>query len=294
MKIVKFKGGLGNQLFQYAFLRNLQLRNISEKVKADLHYYASFSGKDIRSPRIEMMNVILDSANQNDISDALIFKRKGNPLGLCYKAILFAEKTINKKYYFQTNHFPVNIDLINDYAYFDGYWQSWQIISEIEDVLRKELSPKLAYSEKTNEIINRISSENAVFIGLRRGDYLANSKAKKRFGSFDNDYFLKAVEIIKQKVDNPVFYMFSNDIDWVKRYIDLGIKINYREKDEQTNDLEELFVMSSFKHAIIVNSTFYWWGAWLIKNKNKTIIAPKKWFADGTKIDIIPNNWVKL
>ncbi len=68
----------------------------------------------------------------------------------------------------------------------------------------------------------------------------------------------------------------------------------YREKRDQINDFEEFIIMSSCEHAIIVNSTYYWWAAWLIKNKNKIVIAPNTWFFDGSKIDIIPENWFKI
>ena len=87
---------------------------------------------------------------------------------------------------------------------------------------------------------------------------------------------------------------------WVKKYITpqyLGIQkeyIEYREDNDIYNDFEELFVMSSCKHAIISNSTFNFWGAWLIGHNNKIIVAPKEWFKDEKPIDIVPENWIRL
>ena len=101
---------------------------------------------------------------------------------------------------------------------------------------------------------------------------------------------------ISEKTENPIFYIFSNDINWCKQNLalDNSFKIVYREPEQQVDDFEELMLMSSCKHAIMVNSTYHWWGAYLIKNKNKVICCPKKWFFDDKPIDIIPNDWVVI
>lgn len=294
MKIVKFKGGLGNQLFQYAFLRDLQLLYPEENVTADLSYYGSVLKDSIRKPRIELFNIIINKADKAEIKKTLIFPRYGNPMKLLYKVILFAEKTFNKSYYFEKNRETIDIQLLNRFSYFDGYWQSWRYVEPIAEYLKGELTPNFELSERTQNSIKKIKDENAVFIGIRRGDYLASKKSKKRFGSFPESYFIKGIEYIIKQVENPVFYLFSNDIEWVKKNMNLGVKINYREKSHQTSDIEELLIMSACKHAIIVNSTFYWWGAWLINSSNKIIIAPQNWYADKSPIDIIPDTWIKL
>ena len=294
MKIVKFKGGLGNQLFQYAFLRNLQFMCSSEVIIGDLSYYDTMSKDIVRRPRIKMLNVTIEKATSHEIKKTLLFKRLGNPLSLIYKGILFSEKTLNKYYCFEADRSHTNINSIIDNIYFDGYWQSWRNVFEIEDVLRKEITPNFELSKSTKDTIRKISTENSIFIGLRRGDYLTSSKVQMHYGSFEESYYLKAIAYIKKRVENPVFYMFSNDIDWVKKNLNLDEEIIFREKSEQTSDIEELFIMGAFKHAIIVNSTFYWWGAWLIKNRDKLIIAPQNWFADNKPIDIVPDSWIKM
>jgi hypothetical protein len=294
MKIVKFKGGLGNQLFQYALLRNLQIVHSCKNVKADFSYFDLLTKDEIRKPRILFLNILAEKATKSDIKKTLLFKRIGNPLSIIYKSILYAEKKLNKKYYFEESRKHTNLDFIINYSYFDGYWQSWKYVEQIEETLRKEITPNIKHSANTIKIINKISSENSIFIGIRRGDYLASRKSINHYGSFELDYFKKAIKFVQQKVKDPVFYIFSNDIEWVKRNLNLGINIVYRENEKQTSDFEELFIMGACKHAIIVNSTFYWWGAWLISNKSKIVIAPKNWFADKSPIDIVPNSWIKI
>ena len=100
---------------------------------------------------------------------------------------------------------------------------------------------------------------------------------------------------IKERIENPVFYVFSNDIEWCKNNIDwLDYNVKFRNKEDQVDDFEELIIMSSCKHAIVVNSTYNWWGAYLIENPNKIVCCPDRWFFDDKPIDIIPDNWVRI
>jgi len=295
MKIVKFKAGLGNQLFQYVFLRRLELV-YKEKAKADFSYYQNIENDNVKIPRILRLNTSINIANEEDLRNMLIFKLKDNPKKLKYKIKVFIEKSFNRKYYFEKNRNYININEILKYEYLDGYWQSWRYLIGIEDKLKQEIQLK-NISDSLQSLINDLSSQNSVFIGIRRGDYLSKSNVKK-FGVLDLNYYLKAIEIIKRMIKNPTFYVFSNEIEWVKDNMSfherLDDKVIYNDSFQNLSDEEEMFLMAACKHAIIPNSTYYWWAAWLINNKDKIIIAPKKWFADGTPIDIVPESWIKL
>lgn len=294
MKVVKFKGGLGNQLFQYAFLRNLEIKYNCDNVKGDFFYYTNIKNDLVRLPRIEKLNVRINKVNNGELSKVCFFRHNGDPMSLMYKGAVYLEKILNKQYYFESDRRYREIETILNYKYFDGYWQSWRYVFEIENKLRREITPKYKLSQNTEKIMNKISKENAVFIGIRRGDYLTTSKAMKHFGNIEMEYYLKAIDYIKVRVENPVFYIFSNDIKWVKQNMKFDCNAIYRDDEEQTSDVEELFIMAACKHAIIVNSTYYWWGAWLINNTNKIVIAPNKWFADNKPINIVPELWVKM
>ena len=294
MKIVKFKGGLGNQLFQYAFLRALELKYNTMDVRGDFSYYTDLKNDSIRIPRIEKLNIKVDKADSHDLYEICFLKHQGNPLSIPYKCVLIIEGLLNRKYYFERDRRHRDITTLLKYDYFDGYWQSWRYFNGIEDILKKEFTLKERYSKKTEEIINKIKRGNAVLIGIRRGDYLATSKDRKHHGIFGAEYYEQAINYIKEHVDNPVFYIFSNDIQWVKQNMVFECNAVFREEEEQTSDTEELFTMASCKHAIISNSTFNWWGAWLINNKDKIVVAPKNWFADSKPIDIVPDSWVRM
>lgn len=296
MKIVKFKGGLGNQLFQYVFLRRLELV-YNEKAKADFSYYRNIEKDNVRIPRILKLNIDINIANEEDIRNILIFKLKDNPKKIKYKIKVFIEKSFNRKYYFEKNRNYINIDKILKYEYFDGYWQSWKYLMGLESELKQEIKLK-NISDSLQSLMNDLSTQNSVFIGIRRGDYLSNKKTIKRYGVFNLSYYLKGIEMIKRKIKNPTFYVFSNDIEWVKRNMSfhekLDDKVIYNDSFQNLSDEEELFLMAACKHAIIPNSTYYWWAAWLINNKDKIIISPKKWFVDDSPIDIYPESWIKL
>ncbi len=294
VKVIKFKGGLGNQLFQYAFLRYIELICQETPVKADLFYYNSFHNSTVRKPRILKFKVKLDTASKFEVNEICIFKRYGNPLKLLYKGILFFEIKLNRKYFFESSRVFMHYDQLAKHSYYDGYWQSYSYIEAIEPYLRKEIVPNFKLSLNTQALVNNMSEENSVFIGIRRGDYLTSAKNKKRYGTFDQPYYTRAINYIKERVKNPVFYVFSNDIAWVKDNMQFEGNVVYRNPEDQTSDVEELVLMGSCKHAIIVNSTFHWWGAWLIENKDKVIIAPKQWYADGTENDIVPESWVRI
>lgn len=295
MKIVRFKGGVGNQLFQYAFLKNLEYYSPQSKVYADFWDYTLIDKDTIRIPRIKELKINVNEASKSLIKKANNFERNTNPLGLKSKLKVGIEGIFNKKYYFEKNRAYRDLARIKDYTYFDGYWQSWRYVSFVEEKLRKEIVPQKKLNEKTQKTIKKIKTQNAVFVGIRCGDYLKNKKAVKHFGRFSKDYYLKAMTYMVDHIENPIFYIFTNDLDYVKLNLKLdSFNIVYREDDDQTSDLEELYVMGACKHAIISNSTFNWWGAWLIENKDKIVIAPKKWFYDNKPIDIVPPEWIRL
>ncbi len=294
MKVVKFKGGLGNQLFQYVFMKALALQDSTHPIKADFLIYHHVRNDNVHVPRILDLNVNIEYATDADLQVVRKFKQRGNPKGYLSKFITACEIILNRAYYFERDRRHRELSTLYPFGYLDGYWQSWRHVQGLENELKKELTLKREMSPKSLEMIAKIKQTNAVFIGVRRGDYLATPANIKRYGSFGMDYYSSAIAYIKAREDNPVFYIFSDDIDWVKHNLQFDGDVVYREKEEQTSDTEELLIMASCQHAIIVNSTFQWWGAWLISHPSKIVIAPQKWFADGGLVDIVPDSWVTL
>ena len=291
MKIIKLKGGLGNQLFQYSFANLIKLKT-GDNVQLDMSYYEYCNNDSVRKPRILKMDISLPIASKNDIGRICHLKHYGNPQTNGYRLGIFAENIINNSYYFEKSRAYINPDSILEYKYFDGYWQSWRYVDPVWDIIRKDLRPNYILNASTNVMVNEVEGHNSVFVGVRKGDYATE---KNHYGSFDNTYYQKAMDYISSNVENPIFYVFSNDISWVKQNIDFNNRnVVYREPEDTIDDFEDFIIMSHCKHAIIVNSTFHWWGARINDSAGKIVIAPKKWWFDDKPIDIVPPHWIKL
>lgn len=299
MKIVKVKGGLGNQMFQYAFHRLLQERYHCEDVRLDLKYYGASGVDDIRLSRLGRMNTRFQAASDEELRRVCLFRHEGNPLSRGYRLKIGLDAKLNRKYFFEENRAYRDVEKLLDYQYYDGYWQSWRYLEPIKEQLKEEFTCD-GLSDRARDYMRHFGSLESVFVGVRRGDYFDNERLTNHYGKTDVDYYRKAVAYMKQRLKAPVFVFFSNDMPWVKENLNgetLGIaadSILYREEQDITDDFEELFVMSACRNAIITNSTFNFWGAWLMEHPGKTVIAPRDWFKDDRPIDIVPDDWIKM
>lgn len=300
MKIIKLKAGLGNQMFQYAFYRLLETEYGQKDVLLDIAYYKHPLFRKYLDAGINMLSVSYRVAGKKELRSLRVPYNGFKPHHFWHRLVVATQFFFNRHYFFERKRDYVGVESILHYSYFDGYWQSWKYLEPIQDILFKEFKPKNELSAQTQSYIEKFSSLNSVFIGIRKGDYTASAKATSHYGVPSQEYYEKAIEIILNKVKDPYFVVFSDDIDWVKKHFDfkhMGIEddhIEYRDKHNIFSNFEELFVMASCSHAIISNSTFNFWGAWLIKNDGKVVVAPKEWFKDGKTIDIIPPSWIEI
>lgn len=291
MRVVRLKGGLGNQMFQYAFAKEIE-RVTGECVKLDYSAYSQNVQDLIRKPRIEKYCLSLEPATEKDLST--VFK-----YGCLYEGLLPQNKIgkafnalFNSKYYLERDRAYRPCRDIEKYSYYDGYWQSWRYVDAVFDAVKKDFHPRDCLSVQTQNTIQQVKDVNSVFVGVRKGDYC---KEESHYGNFGPDYYLEAMHILEKKICNPVYFIFSNDIDWVKKHLDFGKRaIVYRENDMVIDDFEELQIMINCKHSIMVNSTYHWWGAKMNETPDKVIIAPKRWFADSKPIDIVPPHWITI
>jgi hypothetical protein len=291
MKIVKIKGGLGNQMFQYAFAKKVE-NLTNETIKLDFSTFGELSDDQIRKPRLLQYNLSLEKANEEEINAVCKIPHKGNSLSVKYKLGILLESIVNKKYFFERDRRFRAAEKLVTYDYFDGYWQSWKHINSVIGILQKEFTPNYEINQETKSTIKKMQAENSVFVGVRKGDYALKTN---HYGIFQQEYYDRALECIENAVKNPVYYIFSNDISWVKNNLKFGKRnVIYREKEDVVNDFEELILMTNCKHSIIVNSTYHWWGARMNYYPGKIVVAPKKWFFDDKPIDIIPPEWKKI
>lgn len=260
MKIIKLKGGLGNQLFQYAYGRNCIEQG--EHVVFDISFFKE---------------------NKKDTSRPFLLKKFNIP-----ESIVFVNQKENS---FKKFISKIYSKISGNYSFF----QSELYFKNIEDIIRKEFTLKDPLSPTAQIYADQIKqAQDTVSIHIRRGDYVSNSSANKHHGTCDINYYERAISKIKESIESPTFFIFSDDIEWVKE--NLKIENAIYVSNPNLAECEELILMSCCKNNIIANSTFSWWAAWLNPNLNKVVIAPQKWLnTDISKQpDIIPSTWIKI
>lgn len=301
MIIVKLKGGLGNQMFQYALGRCLAEKN-KDKLIFDATQLLD------RTPRnITFRDYGLDIFN---IDNKFTFLSKVSRLipvpmmilGVSYlitkiKNLLGIQKYINENIDKNIIEFDERILNLNGNIYLDGYWQSEKYFKEIERIIRNDFTFNNQLSKKAQDLAEKIKSSNSVCLCVRRGDYLSSPAANKIHGFIGMEYYNQAVDVIASKIKNPHFFIFSDDDEWCKNNFKLKFPQTIVTNDylgKKYNDY--LHLMTLCNHFIIPNSTFGWWGAWLSLNEEKIIIAPMYWYKNNHFVarDLLPNYWIKI
>lgn len=186
------------------------------------------------------------------------------------------------------------VSFLGDNVYLDGYWQSEQYFIEHEKTVREHFQFKIPLSGENLALSNQIKKSNAVSLHIRRGDYVTNKK-NAFIGLCSLSYYQNAISYLAKKIINPVFFVFSDDIDWAKENLNLAQEHYFVGHNHGENSHFDMHLMSLCKHHIIANSSFSWWGAWLNPSKDKIVIAPRKWFASGLNDqDLVPKNWLRI
>jgi hypothetical protein len=290
MLICNIKGGVGNQLFQYACAKAIAHKH-DLRLKIDIQDAIRHNKKsDIPRPvSILKLNISADIATNQEVAN-LRYR-----YGICSKVT----RRILIKAGLHKEELNFNQEILNDSSsrYLDGYFQSYKYFDNIRNILLQEYS-LVEFSNNFNFWLDTINNiENTVSIHIRRGDYIKNINVTKQFGPCPTDYFERAVSMLEQKVTKPTYIVFSDDIGWVKENLKLPTyqKVVYV-TDKSLLDVEELLLMSKCSHNIISNSSFSWWGAWLNTNNFKQVITPYPWFDNGSikETDMIPLEWVMI
>ncbi|MCD4780902.1 MAG: alpha-1,2-fucosyltransferase [Candidatus Omnitrophica bacterium] len=293
MIVVRLCGGLGNQLFQYAAARSLSER-LQTAVKLDTTW---FHLQQDRNFMIDVFHIKADMASEQEIST---FHTSGRT-GFWPKLHgMLTNKKRTDQTYFQEEHFHVNPDFfhLNNSVYLDGYWQSEKYFENIKEQLRNELTYKKPSTDENKDMLAEISSTKnpTVSLHIRRGDYVKDPRITRVLYSCQLDYYHKAVETIAQKVSNPFFYVFSDDVPWCHKHLRLHHAYKVISHNPPGQEWEDFRLMTACQHHITANSSFSWWGAWLDHTPQKIIISPLKWFKNKNynDKDLIPSGWIRI
>lgn len=289
MIITKLVGGLGNQMFQYALGRHLALLN-NTSLYLDITHYETDTLRKYELDCFDIQAKIADKKMLDDFARYPHHLRRWERLWqyhiLGKRNLVIAEP-----------HFHYSEGIIKKYKenlYLAGYWQSEQYFEAVETSICKDFTFVKPLTTKAKEFETIIKSKNSVSLHIRRGDYVSNTAVLEVHGVCSLAYYGQGINFIKQKIEKPTFFIFSDDIAWCKAYLQIDAEVIFIE-DLQYN-YEDLRLMSLCQHHIIANSSFSWWGAWLNPNPDKIVIAPEQWFTTTERDcqDIIPKTWIKI
>ena len=304
MVIVNIHSGLGNQLFQYAFGRKVALdRNMELQFDYTLLYRQEKQHNFLLRNRLDNFNIVGKEASIDEIDK---FKRI-EYTSLFYRVL---RKLSGRKIrLFKNNSCQIDESTFSkdkkklataDNLYITGYLADIKLLAEFNDAILPDFKLITPLNELNINKKARIDAVNAVGIHIRRQDYKSQQEV---FALLTMEYYKSAIEYITEKTNNPIFFVFSDDMDWVKKAFSKYFSqwnFEYVSINNMDTDFMELELMRSCKHFIIANSTFSWWAAWLNSNPNKIIIAPKKWYnkkqlqMDYENGLLVPSDWVKM
>lgn len=288
---VRFSGGLGNQLYQFAFMRYLQKLGFQAVPDfSEFTYYAFHQGLEL--------NKVLHTKYEQEIyqvekSREQWYRIFNDKLGfwLRFKHLMFVNKHFdhlvleNPSLFYKSEDIPHLKRLI-----LKGHWQQLGYVEAVKEELLSQVNFDLLTSNQDMVIVEQIKNTDSVSVHVRRGDYLKESQYQviKGFGFYE-----KAIAEIKKSCPDATFYVFSDDIAWVKSQMKEK-KVVYVDGNTGADSFKDMLLMSLCKHNIIANSTFSWWGAFLNTHPDKKVICPSDWMVGEKAEGRVPQDWIQI
>ena len=281
------RGGLGNQLFQYASAYALA-RRLNQPLVLDASFYPK---QTLRGFRLGCFHLSEHEVSErNDCMAEALYKqkmvngliRRTNFSTLPYKRGKYLIDHAGK---FTPGFFTINAKNV----FLNGYFQSEEYFAECRDELLKQLTPNYEPEPSYQEVLEAIRNSNSVAVHVRRGDFVGD--ASKFHYVLDAGYYENAICTMRKSVEEPSFFCFSDDIDWVKEQIRQTEDFQFVSLKTSHADIDEMMLMKSCKHIITANSTFSWWAAWLNENESAIRIVPDRPYGNDK---MIPKGWMRL
>ena len=280
MIIVRIQGGLGNQLFQYSLYESFREKGIMSKV--DISTY--IDGRETRTLELNRLGLKFDVADKRELhsyfADDAVFSDK------VFRYLIGKRKYIKERQY----DFNPQILQTTD-GFLNGYWQSEQYFQSVSSKIREQICFQNTDTEAIRNRETQIAQSNSVSIHVRMGDYLQQSEI---YGNIcTKEYYRKAIQYISERVENPVFYVFSDEPEKAAEML-ADYEFYAITENSGVDSYKDMYLMSCCKHHIIANSTFSWWGAWLGKKPDKIVVTPSKWNQMCQKNDICCKGWIMI
>ena len=292
MVTIRIKGGLGNQLFQYAAGYSLA-RRLNQDMVLDTSF---FSKQKLRGYKLGELNIkysFISNEKRVPLTIRIVRDKYGN------KAIRMLKKRIISAGKNRIILVEIGPGIMNEFftvkcknVFVDGYFQSEKHFVDCRRELLTQFKPKYAQDKDFYDELAQIRNTNSVAIHVRRGDFI-----KEQFNNnprrylLSEKYYYNALTYSDKRQVNPQYYWFSDDIEWVKKNFGVRSDFHFVSLRTEHPDIDEMMLMKNCNHIITANSTFSWWAAWLNEHDDPMILCPSKPYGIP---EMIPNNWKKI
>lgn len=292
MVTVRIKGGLGNQLFQYAAGYALAKR-LNQPMQMDISF---FPEQTLRGFKLAQLNTESNQIVEKCDFPVSLYKNK-----YLNKLLRIADVRVLPCGHKGTFLLETRSDIVPEYftidkdnVYLDGYYQSEEYFKEYKKELLQQFIPNYEPQEDFVAALNMIleSGNNSVAVHVRRGDFLrvqhSNNSRQYLLGKA---YYHNAIRYMNMKLSSPSFFWFSDDIEWVKQNFGDVENHHFISMRTQQPDIDEMMLMKNCSHIIAANSTFSWWAAWLNGHEDAIRICPAKRYGN---LHMIPIGWKQI
>lgn len=296
-RCVFIQGGLGNQMFGYAFF--LIMKQVYPQMRVSTYFFSRHHDHNgLEIDRIFPVRLAEGNKTVAKIYWKLYYTSlrhtfAGKCCSCILKALYFLHAGLCVERTSLLNGEPCSDIQNRHYRMYLGYWATeYKRFSGIEKEIRDSFSFNMQkLSPQSDALLKELAKEkNSISLHVRRGDYLKNPQ----FLDICNAaYYRKAVEVINSKASHARFFVFSDDIAWVKEHLSLPEETTYIDWNAKDSSWQDMCLMSHCRHNIIANSTFSWWGAWLNANPDKIVICPKE-YSRTQDFQIMPEEWIKI
>lgn len=311
MIVVRMRAGLGIQLFQYSLGRRLAIQT-GEELKLDTTWYdgphrRGVTERPFNLPHFDIQAEVATEADLRRIFNVAripvprklvpVLNRGSEKVGPFPAELVTRSSAALLDYYWEirdatpiddhdwpySRRFaPMMLSLEGD-CYLAGFWESRRYFEEVADAIRSDLTVVDPLDGKNAEVAEQIDEALAVGVHVRWGDLVDIG------GALSGEYYERAAAALEDVLDDPSYFVFSNDPDWAEANLDLGPDVTYVRHNDGSTDYEDLRLLSRCDHQVIANSTFSWWGAWLNENPGKVVYVP--WTEAERNDDFLPPAW---
>ncbi|MBI5686697.1 MAG: alpha-1,2-fucosyltransferase [Verrucomicrobia bacterium] len=300
MIIVNIMGGLGNQMFQYATAKRLAVTH-NTPLKIDASNFDRCTPNKEHTLQLGSFRITASQASRSEVAD---YKKTGlkHKLGIAalLKALGLSGEGDEEPSVFSEpagSAFKPEVLTLGVKTYLIGYFNSYKYFDSVKHLLVEEFTPREPISDAAREVLAAIADSNSVSVHVRRGDYVSDPGIRKDLeGVITERYYQNAVNHVAERVSQPHFFMFSDDIAWVKANLRPPHKTTCVDFNSPQRGFEDLWLMSHCKHNITAGgSTFSWWAAYLNPNKEKVVVRTERTSSNSAynhPEDYFPPEWV--